>query len=364
MKNKRNPQALLNFLKRRIKKSLLKTFAIVTKDTNNNNSIVTIGARKASTRYKSLYLGKETYVTNYLKFSLNIVKEFTHFQNKIGLVIVKDSRLIKSCRNLFIMQPDFIVFEIPLPNTLDEYLKSITTGARNNLKRVYKMGFTSTISCDKEWVETFYKDYYVPTMVHRHSDDAAVISKYEMISTINNSGAEFVKLYLDGVCVAAALTRFNNSKYYCEKLGYLNGDVSLLEKGIVAGLYHFRIQRAYDLGCKTIVLGGAPPLLENGVLKFKSNWQARFCPDLYFTENYLFLNPLNNYCYEFLKNNSLVVFGLKNTLIVLSSKMPESTNISGHLLNDIKNWYLLRLEYIDNFDRIKNKKLLSATNKN
>ena len=29
--------------------------------------------------------------------------------------------------------------------------------------------------------------------------------------------------------------------------------------------------------------------------------------------------------------------------------MPESTNISGHLLNDIKNWYLLRLEYIDNF---------------
>ena len=83
MKNKRNPQALLNFLKRRIKKSLLKTFAIVTKDTNNNNSIVTIGARKASTRYKSLYLGKETYVTNYLKFSLNIVKEYLKDEQEV-----------------------------------------------------------------------------------------------------------------------------------------------------------------------------------------------------------------------------------------------------------------------------------------
>ena len=133
-----------------------------------------------------------------------------------------------------------------------------------------------------------------------------------------------------------------------QKIGYLNGDVTLLEKGIVTAIYQFRIERAYELKCKSIVLGGTPPFLENGVLKYKAKWQARFCSDMYFTENYLLINPQNRFCYEFLHANSLVVYGLKNTLIVLSSKKPEETKISGHILDDIKSWYLLREERIDN----------------
>lgn len=340
---------IYNNIKRILKNRLLKSFAIVTKDNITNQNFVTIGSRTASTRYKSLYLGKESYVINSFKFSFNIVKYFLKFKNEYGIVIVKKENLIKPHRNLFVMQPDFIVFEIPLPENIDDYLNSITTGARNNLKRVKKMGFTSTITSDKEWVETFYDNYYVPTMVHRHADDAAVIERQDMISIINDSGAEFVKLFLDGVCVAAALTRFNNERYYYEKIGYLNGDVSLLDKGIVAGLYQFRIQRAFELGCRTIELGGAPPLLENGVLKFKSNWQARFCPNIYFNENYLFLNPSNKNCYAFLQTNSLVVYGLKNNLIVLSSKNPKETNISEKILSDITSWYILRKTRIDNY---------------
>lgn len=338
---------VLKFLKKIVKKKFLKMFAIVTMDTINKQSFVTIGARKASTRYKSVYLGKDTTVSNSLKFSYNILKPFVNLQIKLGLVIIQDSSLAKLNRNLLLMQPDFIVLEIPLPQTLEEYLKSVTNDARNNLKKIKKIGFTCSVSNDKDWVESFYDDYYLPTMIDRHSEDAAVIPKSEMISTINNAGAEFVKLFLDGICVAAALTRFQNEKYYCEKIGYLNGDISLLEKGIVTAIYQFRIQRAFELGCKSIVLGGTPPFLENGVLKYKAKWQARFCPDLYFTENYLLLNPANNYCYEFLHNNSLVVFGLKNTLVVLSSKMPEATNISGNILTDIKSWYLLRTERVD-----------------
>jgi hypothetical protein len=89
--------------------------------------------------------------------------------------------------------------------------------------------------------------------------------------------------------------------------------------------------------------------LENGVFKYKAKWQAGVNPDKYYTENYLLLNPLNTICYDFLKNNSLIVYGLKNTLIVLSSKMPEETGISSNTLNEIKSWYLLRTDYIDNY---------------
>jgi hypothetical protein len=344
---------MINFfkhvLKYILKKRIFKMFAIVTMDIIKNESFVTIGSLKASSRYKCVYLGKENITTNSLKISFNILKKLKTFHNKYGIVNVQDSNLAELNRNLFVMQPDFIVLEIPLPETYDEYLKSITNDARNNLKKVQKIGFTCSVCKDKKWVNTFYDDYYVLTMVDRHSEDAAIISKKEMNFIVDHPGAEFVKLFLDGKCVAAALTIFTENKYFCQKIGYLNGDFSLLQKGIVTAIYQFRIQRAFELGCKKIILGGTPPFLENGVFKYKAKWQARFCINEYFTENYLLLNPRNNYCYNFLQSNSLVVFGLKNTLIVLSSKKPDEISISSNTLSDIKSWYLLSGVYIDNY---------------
>jgi hypothetical protein len=247
------------------------------------------------------------------------------------------------------MQPKFIVLEIPLPSSLDEYFKSVTKDARNNLKKVNKNGFSYVILKDKSWVDTFYNQYYVPTMVGRHEEDAVVLTKHEISVLINQHGIEFVNLFLENECVASAITRVEDGKYYCEKIGYLNGDNSLLEKGVVTALYQFRIQRAHELGCKTIVLGGTPPFLENGVLKYKSKWLARFSNDHYYNAKYLLLNPKNLACYEFLRDNSLVVFGLNNSLIVLSSKLPTTINISGIILDDIKSWYILRLEPSDSY---------------
>lgn len=332
-----------------LKNWLFRKYAIVTKDKNNNQSFLTIGSRKASSRYKSVYLGKDANASNSLIINSNIQNKLDKFYTNYGLICIQDSSLVTSNRNLFVMQPEFIVLEIPLPDTYEVYIKSITNDAKNNLKKVQKVGFTCSISNDKTWVNTFYKDYYVQTMVDRHSEDAAVIPMWEMLSIVNNPGAEFVKLYLDGICVAAALTIFENDKYICHKIGYLNGDVSLLQKGIVTAIYEFRIKRAYELGCKAIVLGGTPPYLENGVFKYKAKWQARFCPELYFNENYLLLNPLNKFCYDFLQTNSLVVFGLKNTLIVLSSKKPSESGITSKTLNDIKGWYMLSSDYIENY---------------
>jgi len=340
---------IYNNIKRILKNRLLKSFAIVTKDINTNQSFVTIGALKSCVRYKAVYLGKDANVITTLIIRFNILKFLKRFHDTTGLVIINDPSLAALNRNLFLMQPEFIVLEIPLPDTIDEYLKSITKDAKNNLKKLEKIGFTCTISNDKNWVDIFYNDYYVPTMIDRHSEDAALVPKSEMLAIVNNTGAEFVKLFLDGKCVAAAVTILENDNYCCIKIGYLKGELNLLQKGIVTAIYKFRIQRAYELGCKTIILGGTPPFLENGVFTYKAKWQARFCPEKYYTENYLLLNPQNKYCYEFLRNNSLVVFGLQNRLIVLSSKNPNETKISGNILNDINCWYILRESRVENY---------------
>jgi hypothetical protein len=323
---------------------LKKYFILITKDKSSEASFVTLGSRHADARYKYLYLGRETKVINSLKFSINIQKVITDLLNKSGLVVMTDLNLISSIRDQVVRQPYFINLEITLPDTLEEYIKSVSSDARSNLKKVNKMGYTLTISKDKTWVNTFYDQYYLPSMVGRHAEDASVAPKHEVIDLINESGAEFHQIFLNDQCVAAGLRVVEGDVISGSKIGYLNGDFSLLEKGVNTAIYQLIVQRAFELGCKRINVGGTPPFLENGVLKYKAKWQPRFCKDIHYYQNYLLLNPANDTCYRFLLNNSLIIFGLNDSLIVLSSKLPEATKIHGVLLNDIQAWYLLRSE--------------------
>jgi hypothetical protein len=342
-------QTTKKYIKNLVIWQLKKKFVLITKDTLSERSFVTVGARQPTARYKYLYLGRETIVTNSLKTSLNIRKLITDLLHKSGLVIILDSDLANNVSEQVVRQPYFINLEVTLPGTLEEYFKSVTSDARSNLKRIKKIGYTFVISKDKAWIDTFFDDYYLPSMVGRHSEDAAVATKHEIIAIINRPGAEFLKVFLGNQCLAAAITIVDGEKISGEKMGYLNGDISLLEQGIATAIYQFTAQRAFELGCKTINLGGTPPFLENGVLKYKAKWQPRFCTDIYYYQHYLLLNPANNTCYEFLRNTSLIVFGLNDSLIVLSSKMPMATNIQGNLLSDINSWFLLRPERAESY---------------
>jgi hypothetical protein len=91
------------------------------------------------------------------------------------------------------------------------------------------------------------------------------------------------------------------------------------------------------------------PFLESGVLKYKTKWQSRFNPDIFYGENYLLLYPSNKACYDFLQNNSLLVFGLNNELIVLSSKLRADTHIPGIIFDDLKGWFVLRSERSESY---------------
>ena len=100
-----------------------------------------------------------------------------------------------------------------------------------------------------------------------------------------HSGAEFLQISLDNQCVASAIAVHEGEKYSYAKVGWLKGDNTLLEQGVTTAIYQHLIERAFELGCKKINLGGTPPFLESGVLKYKAKWQPRFCPDIYYAEN-------------------------------------------------------------------------------
>ena len=321
---------------------------IITKDRANNRSFVSIGSIKPLARYRYLYLDRAARVSYSLKISFNTRKLVPYLLKKTGLVVIKDNELAHTMREKVIMHPAFIDLEISLPNTFESYYKTLT-GALADVRKIKKRGYTFTISKDTGWVDKFFDHYYVPSMLGRHAEDAYIMPKHEIMALIKQPGTEFLNIFSDSQCVASTICKLDGTKYYYLRVGWLNGDSSLLAAGATAAIYWFLIKRAYELGCKSISLGGTPPYLENGVLKYKAKWQARFCRDVFHIENYLLLDPSNPVCYQFLCDTSLVVFSLKNSLIVLSGKLKTDSNMPGIILNDIDSWFLLRSERSESY---------------
>jgi hypothetical protein len=338
---KMNFGSLKSFVKNLAEKFFKDKILFITKDHANNRSFASIGSVKPLARYRYLYLGRAARVSHFIKISFNTLKLVPYLLKKTGLVVIKDRGLAELLREQVVMQPTFIDLEIFLPNTFESYYKTLT-GALADVRKIKKMGYTLTISKESGWVDNFFDHYYLPSMLGRHADEAYIMPKFEIMALIKQPGTEFLNIFSGNQCVASTICKVDGIKYYYLRVGWLNGDNSLLAAGATAAIYWFLIQRAYDLGCKSISLGGTPPYLENGVLKYKAKWQARFCRDVFYIENYLLLDPSNPACYQFLLDTSLVVFGLKNSLIVLSSKLRADTNVPGVILNDIDSWFLLR----------------------
>jgi len=333
-------------LKNLVKRSF-QNIIIETKDQSNRNLFV-VASHKPLLSYNELYLGNENNVFNKFSFSFNLKKKFSDFSKNSGLVVIRDSSVAKKFRDKVLMQPNFIELEIPLPDTIEDYNKLVTGDVRNNLKKVKKIDFIFSVSYDLSWFEEFYTNYYRPSMMDRH-DDAYIMAKSEMASFVNQPGVKFLKINLNDQCVAAAVVMIKGEKYSYAKVGWLNGDVKILEMGAVTAIYKYIVERAFAVGSKVISLGGTPPFLESGVLRYKAKWQSKFNPEIFYGENYLLLSPSINACYNFLQNNSLLVFGLNNELIVLSGKTRAETHIPGIIFDDIKGWFLLKSERSDSY---------------
>ena len=325
----------------RATKCIFRNFVIETKDIITGRNYFVIASHKSLASYSELYLGKDKELVTKKRFVFNIKKRISEMYHDSGLVVIKDSCVAKHFKSQVLMQPNFIELEIPLPGTLDEFYKMVTGDVRNNLKKVNKKGFTYTTSNDIKWVDEFYLNYYLPSMHVRH-DDAYIMSKSEMIKSVKQPGVKFIKVYLENQCIAAAIAVVDGKKYSYAKVGWLNGDSDILASGAVTAIYQQLIERAYINGCNTISLGGTPPFLESGVLRYKAKWQSKFCPEIYYAENFILLSPENINCYQFLTNNSLVVFGLNKQLIVLSGKSPTDTHVPGIIFDDLKGWFILK----------------------
>ncbi|GAA4322526.1 hypothetical protein GCM10023149_22900 [Mucilaginibacter gynuensis] len=334
--------SILNKIKQKAVRVYIRYFyGLFSDPQNKQSSFAVIGELGHGRPYVKQYLGSQNFslIRKYFSNSIATQKELL---SNTGLVVVTEKMLLKVPVEDTLMVPDLVWLIIPLPATFDEYRNALPKSARSDLSRIKREGYTHALSTDINWVETFFHNYHLPAMQLRHDTGAYITQINALKDQLRQKGSEFINICHNDVCVASMLTLLNDGKYTLSQMGWLNGDSALVHSGAVAALYWQAIQRAYQLGCDQIILGGTPAHIDNGVLVFKAKWGARISKEKFHNINYLLINPDNATCYSFLTRVSLIVIGKDNKLILLTGKKPDELKVKDSILKDISFWYVLR----------------------
>ena len=228
-----------------------------------------------------------------------------HLARQHGLVVLAQPP--RSLMPWLLRVPRFIQLTLPVPSDDRDFLNALPKDRRSQLRRVMAAGFHAVVSSDSSWAHLFYDRYHQPAVRRSHGDEGYVMSVEEIIDSVVRDGAEFLKIYLGSECVAAGTALQVGDTYHLCRPGWLDGDPIWLRQGVQVARIWFAIQRARQLGCQFLALGGTPPFLNDGVFKFKLRWKPRL--DLAgsrWGEHFLLMEPRHPDVQRFLADHPLL----------------------------------------------------------
>ncbi|CAG5012068.1 hypothetical protein DYBT9275_05095 [Dyadobacter sp. CECT 9275] len=333
------------------------TYSIIS-DAGSKESFVLIGNSSGRNPYCRTYLNQRDRPNVRPVWYIGGLGIAEKLGKKYGLVVISEIAAPDNLLDKVLHVPNFVALTIDLSRGLSDYLRRVSSTTKQNIRQLEQRGFSFQISTDPSWVPSFYEQYLLPTMVMSHGDEAYISSRSTILDKLKEVGSEFVQVYLGGECVAAGLRQRRGDCYHMMNLGWRNGTAELRKKGVVTAVLWYSVRRAYELGCTMVSFGGTPPYLENGVTSFKMPWNTGICKEhTVYGYRDLLLNPALKHCYDFLKNNSIIAYGVNNCFIILSSKLPEDFHLRCEFMKGIEAWYLLRKEEDNRWDEFSHRHL-------
>jgi hypothetical protein len=263
--------------------------------------------------------------------------------NDFGFVVFPQWAIPARLGGALLSVDNFIDITVPLPANEADIVSTLPDSARADLRRIRNHGLRVEISRDAAWAHEFYHRFHHPSVTGRHGDDAFTSTPEEMRRILAEPGAEWIKIYRNDVCVSALIASFARDGYMLHRLGWRDGSSEWLKAGAVSALYWFCIQRAIQLKCPRLHLGGVPPFLNDTLLVYKSKWGARIDPCARrFTNRSILINPEHPGFRRFLETQTLIARAPTGNFMVLSTHLPDAVPTATAQAPFIASWFRLR----------------------
>ena len=158
---------------------------------------------------------------------------------------------------------------LPLPVDIKE-LGRASKSVKHDLQAIRRERLVSEISYSESDFELFYYTMHVPYVRKRHGEFAVALNIHQLRRIFYRGGILWVRRAEQRI--AGILFAQRNNTFHAVSLGTANGDLELRKDGALAALYVSSIECAIDQGCTSLNFGGSPPVLNDGVLRYKRKW--------------------------------------------------------------------------------------------
>lgn len=190
------------------------------------------------------------------------------------LVIARVDRLSARLffRTNYLVVPESIGSWLAVPDDPNKAARA-NHSLSEDLRRIRREKLALEVSHTQPDCEVFYHAMYVPYMRRRHGELAVVRSLPQMRRAFRRGGILWV--LRNGQRIAGGLFYQRDDVLCPLAVGTAGGDPALTKRGALAAVYFFYIQYAHSRRCTHIDLGGSPPVLNDGLLRYKGKWGAR-----------------------------------------------------------------------------------------
>jgi hypothetical protein len=190
------------------------------------------------------------------------------------LVIARVDRLSARlfCRTNCLVVPESVGSWLAVPDDPNKAVRA-NHSLIEDLRRIRRERLTLEVSHAEPDCEVFYRTMYVPYMRRRHGELAAVRGLHQLRRAFRRGGMLWV--LRDGQRIAGGLFYQRDGVLCPLAVGTAGGDPTLTKRGALAAVYFFYLQYAHSQRCTRIDFGGSPPVLNNGLLRYKCKWGAQ-----------------------------------------------------------------------------------------
>ena len=328
--------------RRVLNRSIARCFHSNYVSSTDGNAFSAYGHVGAADHFARLYFGadtssRRTFVWHGADWERAALKDAQRF----GLAVLAASQARDKLARFILRQPRFVGMSVDLEQSEQKFLSSLPESARSDIRRCRREGFEMHIDRDPSWSYEFYHRYHQSAIFARHGVEGFVTPAPEMEEMVRCDGYEFLCVTQAGTRVAAVLAKPQEEGYLMTRIGWLDGNPALLQRGVLGALYWYTICRARSLGLTRVRMGGTPPYLENGTFQYKMKWNAYpDRTDTNFGEHGLLISPTHPGIKRLLENFSLITLGDDDRFAIFSDRKPDEVRVSPRVLKHIHAWFV------------------------
>jgi len=212
---------------------------------------------------------KETHIWNY-------TKEINPNKSNIDAVIIKSDRFYSNFfeKKGYVVIPEWIGVFLDISSPFEDYYKRLSKGAKDDIRKIRKYGYTYEISQDIDKFNFFYYKMYLPYVSWKYKNKAECIN-YFALRHIFEYGSKILFVKNNDEYIFGGLFLIKKRKVFTSFAGVMEGKFDKIQLGLFAASYYYLIKYSKECGAKDIDFGSCRSFINDGVFKYKRKWGTR-----------------------------------------------------------------------------------------